>query len=59
MTNDSRQDRIATVLRDAPLDDEPETDAERLAVEKAYRSIERNGGKGIPHEEAMQRLALD
>ena len=59
MTNDSRQDRVATVLRDAPLDDEPETEPERLAVERAYRSIERNDGKGIPHEEAMRRLTLD
>jgi hypothetical protein len=52
-------DPIGTALRDAPLDDEPETDAERQDIEKARRSLERNGGKGIPHEEAMRRIGLD
>ncbi len=48
-------DPVATALRDAPFDDEPETKAERQDVEKARRSLERNGGKSIPHEEAMRR----
>jgi hypothetical protein len=52
-------DPVATSLRDASLDDEPETDAERQEVENARRSLERNGGKGIPHEEAMRKLGLD
>jgi hypothetical protein len=52
-------DPVAAALRDAALDDEPETEAERQEVEKARRSLERNGGIGIPHEEAMRRLGLD
>jgi hypothetical protein len=52
-------DPVAAALRDAPFDDEPETEAERQDAEKARRSLERNGGKGIPHEEAMRRLGLD
>ena len=46
-------------LRDAPFDDEPETEAERLAVAQARASLQRNGGKGIPHAEAMRRLGLE
>lgn len=46
-----------TTLRDAPLDDEPET--ERLAVAEGRASSERNGGKGIPHAEAVRRLGLE
>jgi hypothetical protein len=38
-------------LGDAPFDDEPETDAERLAVAQARASLEKNGGKGVPHNE--------
>jgi len=46
-------------LRNAPLDDEPETENEKRAVAEARSWLERNGGKGIPHEEAMRRLGLD
>jgi hypothetical protein len=52
-------DPVAAALRDAPLDDEPETDTERQEVENARRSLGHNGGNGIPHEEAMRRLGLD
>lgn len=38
-------DPVATALRDAPLDDELETEVERQDVEKARRSLERNGGQ--------------
>ncbi len=39
-------------LSNAPLDDEPETDAERAAVAQARASLKNNGGKGVPHDEA-------
>jgi hypothetical protein len=52
-------DPVAAALRDAPFDDEEETDEERATVAQARHSLERNGGKGIPHAEAMRRLALD
>jgi hypothetical protein len=52
-------DPVSAALRSAPLDDEEETGEERAAVDKARRSLERNGGKGISHAEAMRRLGLD
>mgnify|MGYP007135527605 CR=1 FL=1 len=52
-------DPVAAALRDAPFDDEEETDQERAAVEQARHSLRRNGGKGVPHAEAMRRLGLD
>lgn len=52
-------DPMAVALRSAPLDDEPETEEERRAVAEARDWLARNGGRGIPHEEAMQRLGLE
>ena len=52
-------DPVTAALRDAPIDDEPETEEERLAVAKAREWLGENGGKGIPHEEAMRRLGLE
>ena len=51
-------DPVAEALRDAPLDDEPETEEEKLAVAEAREWLKQNGDRGIPHEEAMQRLGL-
>ena len=45
-------------LQNAPFDDEPETDAERVAVTQARISLQKNGGKGDPHNDAMRRLGL-
>lgn len=52
-------DPVAAALRNAPLDDEPETDEERAAVAEARQWLQKNGGKGIPHAEAMRRLGLE
>jgi hypothetical protein len=51
-------DPVATALRDAPDDDEPETEEERIAVAEAREWLAKRGGRGIPHEEAMRRLGL-
>ena len=51
-------DPVSAALNNAPFDDEPETEEERLAVAEAREWLKRNGGKGIPHEEAMRRLGL-
>jgi hypothetical protein len=51
-------DPVATALRGAPIDDEPETEEEKQAVAEAHSWLQRNGGKGIPHDEAMRRLGL-
>ena len=52
-------DPVTAALRSASLDDEEETEQERAAVAQARRSLERNGGKGVSHAEAMRRLGLD
>ena len=52
-------DPIATALRDAPVDDEPETEEEKLEAAEARAWLDRNGGKGIPHADAMRRLGLE
>ncbi len=52
-------DPVATALRNAPLDDEPETDEEKAAVTEAKTWLQQSGGKGIPHAEAMRRLGLE
>lgn len=52
-------DPVAAALRNAPLDDEPETEEEKAAVTEARTWLKNNGGKGIPHAEAMRRLGLE
>jgi hypothetical protein len=52
-------DPVTTALGNAPIDDEPETDEERDAVAEARDWLNQNGGKGIPHKEAMRRLGLE
>jgi hypothetical protein len=49
---------VTTSLDNARIDDEPETDEEKRDVAEARESLQRNGGKGIPHAEAMRRLRL-
>jgi hypothetical protein len=48
----------AYALRTAPIDDEPEAAEERHDVAVARDWLRKNGGKGIPHDEAMRRLGL-
>ena len=50
---------VTLALLNAPTDDEPETDEEKAEVAEAHEWLKRNGGKGIPHDEAMRRLGLD
>jgi hypothetical protein len=44
-------------LRDASLDDEPESEEEKLGVAEARSSIEQRGT--VSHRDAMRRLGLD
>lgn len=46
-------------LDNAPFDDEPETGPEQLTAAQARTSLEKSGGKGVPHSEAMRRLGLE
>lgn len=52
-------DPVAAALRNAPTDDEPETEEERHAVTEARDWLAKRGGNGIPHDEAMRRLGLE
>jgi hypothetical protein len=49
-------DHVAAALRNVPMDDELETESEMVEVSEAREWIKRNGGKGVPHEEAMAGL---
>lgn len=52
-------DPVTSALRSAPLDDELESDEEQRSVSEARDWLKQNGGKGIPHDEAMRRLGLE
>jgi hypothetical protein len=52
-------DQVAAALRNAPVDDEPESEEERQSVREARDWLDRRGGKGIAHDEAMRRLGLE
>ena len=50
---DLLDDPVLRAVAGAPIDDEPETEAERAAVAEARAGIGR--GEGIPHAEIMRR----
>ncbi|MGC9946099.1 MAG: hypothetical protein ABSF64_06980 [Bryobacteraceae bacterium] len=52
-------DPVGVALRNAPVDDEPETEEEKQGVAEARAWLQRRGGRGIPHDEAMRRLGLE
>lgn len=52
-------DPVAAALASAPVEDEEISEEEERAVTEARESLERNGGRGISHAEAMRRLGLD
>ena len=52
-------DPVTAALRNAPLDDEPDSDEDKAATSEAHQWLHNNGGKGIPHAEAMRRLGLE
>ena len=51
-------DPVAAALQNAPFDDEPETESKKLAGDESRDWLKNNGGRGIPHAEAMRRLGL-
>ena len=52
-------DVATAVCRRAPIDPEPVTEVELLAMEEAEEWLAQNGGKGIPHEEVMREFGLE
>jgi hypothetical protein len=47
-------DPLLTALRNAPVDDEPETDAEREAAERARNDVRE--GNTLSHEDVRRKL---
>jgi hypothetical protein len=41
-----------------PIDDEPLTEEEEQALDRADAWLDQNGGKGIPHEEILAEFGL-
>ena len=52
-------DRLSAVFRRAPVDPEPLSDEAIRKIREAEEWFERNGGKGIPHEEVMREFGLE
>jgi hypothetical protein len=52
-------DPAVTALLNVPIDDEPESEEEKQAVAEARNWLKGNGGKGIPHDEAIHSLEPD
>lgn len=52
-------DPVAAALRNASIDDEPESEEEKRSVAETREWLVRRGGKGIPHDEALGRLGLE
>ena len=50
--------RLGAIFRNAPWDDEPFAEEERLAVEEAEEWLKQNGGRGIPHDQVCRTLGL-
>jgi len=52
-------DPVAAALRNAPIDDEPESEEEKQSVAETREWLASRAGKGIPHDKAMRRLGLE
>ena len=52
-------DPVAAALRNAPIEDEEISEEEERAVAEAREWLSKNGGKGVPHAEAMRRLGIE
>ena len=49
-------DPVSRAMASAPMDDEPESEAERQAVAESKAWYEQHGGKGIPHKQVQSEL---
>ena len=52
-------DKFGAFLRNLPLDDEPLTREDEIALAESEEWFRRNGGKGIPHEEVVREFGLE
>jgi hypothetical protein len=46
-------DPVSRAIANAPVDDEPESEQEHRNVAESKAWFERQGGRGIPHEEVL------
>jgi hypothetical protein len=51
-------DPVARAIANAPVDDEPESEEERVAVAKSKAWFKQRDGQGIPHEEVLGEFGL-
>jgi hypothetical protein len=51
-------DPVARSMATAPVDEEPLTEEEDQALDRAEAWLQQNGGKGIPHEEILAEFGL-
>lgn len=49
---------MARSIATAPVDEEPLTEEEDRALDRAEVWLQQNGGKGIPHEEILAEFGL-
>jgi len=56
---ESMVDPGTAAFPNVPIEDEEISEEEKEAVAKAHEWLKRNGGKGIPHADAMRRLRLE
>ena len=50
---------VCAAIRKAPYDDAPVTEADIEAMDEAMEWLERNGGRGIPHDQVTRELGHD
>jgi hypothetical protein len=55
---ESMLDPVSRAIANAPVDDEPETEAERQAVAASKAWMAQHPGEGIPYEEIRAELGL-
>ncbi|MFZ3339541.1 MAG: hypothetical protein WA609_07960 [Terriglobales bacterium] len=51
-------DPVSRAIANAPIDDEPEGEAERQAVAASKAWIAQHPGEGIPHEDILAEFGL-
>ena len=51
-------DPVARSIAAAPADEEPLTEEENQALDRADAWLKQNGGKGIPHKEVLAEFGL-
>lgn len=49
---------VSRAVTNAPVDEEPESEAERRSVAESKQWFDRRGGRGIPHERVVAEFRL-